>query len=794
MFTTKLRRLLVIFSIIIPFLCGFILLNICFAGNTERQEYGDAVYRENDINLWGIPLASWLGHAAIYIGVSDLDETRIIEIGPHNGVTNIRSNSLSSMSNNGSLAYWGAYTNSYHSIDFTARRKIVDTALELVSDTITYTWYDCLEYTPGTSGTITPDRISKTRCDGVVEYCYEYPGWGDSSYSVWGLNGAHHDISHSSEWCDEHNNYHLYGALVTDPNLATAPIVQCGRVGGTSTNLTSDSVIDYPTCTVTASRSGNTLYVTITAIDITSGIHYIKYHFESENDIITRFTMHPTSNSSSIEITRTIDTSTTSVYLTCQAMDNGSNLGATYTINIPVLGVATNPTPSNGATDVAPDIHHLTWDPVPNATRYDFYFGTSTDPAYRHSTTYTYENPSSTYGPLSSDTTYFWRIDSRNSSGTVTGNLWSFTTASPISRIIELRGDLTFRNVTVGQTALRILRIYNGGNSALTIDNLSYPSGFNGSWNGGTIASSGYQSITVTFAPTAAQSYGGTITVISNATSGTNTIACSGTGVPAPNPIIRLEGDLSFGNITVGQTGTKTLTIYNDGSSDLTVSGITYPSVFSGLWNGAISAGGSHPVAITFAPTAAQSYGGTITVISNATSGTNTIACSGTGATQPSPNPNPNPTPTPSPTPTPTPTPNPTPTPETATYALNLSVINGHGTVAASPSSGPYAQGTAVSLTATPDSGYQVKAWTGTNNDASKENTNMVTMNEYHTVTVEFELVSNAEENKSDGGGGGCFITTIASNGTVNQLPFLALFGIGFICIIRFSRFFLVYK
>ena len=98
--------------------------------------------------------------------------------------------------------------------------------------------------------------------------------------------------------------------------------------------------------------------------------------------------------------------------------------------------------------------------------------------------------------------------------------------------------------------------------------------------------------------------------------------------------IISLSGHMSFGNVTVDQTLSRSLTISNTGSSTLTVSLISCPSGFtvgSGDWNGTISAGGSESVMVTFSPTAAQNYGGTITVYSDKTGGTNTISCSGTG-------------------------------------------------------------------------------------------------------------------------------------------------------------------
>ncbi|AHE98507.1 fibronectin type III domain-containing protein [Thioalkalivibrio paradoxus] len=95
--------------------------------------------------------------------------------------------------------------------------------------------------------------------------------------------------------------------------------------------------------------------------------------------------------------------------------------------------------------------------------------------------------------------------------------------------------------------------------------------------------------------------------------------------------IIRLTGGLSFGDVTVGQSSQRTLTIHNDGNSTLNVSSISYPSGFSGNWSGNIPAGSSRDVTVTFAPTAAQNYSGSLTVYSNRTSGTNTLTVSGVG-------------------------------------------------------------------------------------------------------------------------------------------------------------------
>ena len=95
--------------------------------------------------------------------------------------------------------------------------------------------------------------------------------------------------------------------------------------------------------------------------------------------------------------------------------------------------------------------------------------------------------------------------------------------------------------------------------------------------------------------------------------------------------VIGLSGSLAFGNVAVGAAATRTLTINNSGTGALSVTSIAYPAGFSGGWNGTVPAGGSQPVTVTFAPTLAASYGGTVTVMSNKTSGTETTSVSGKG-------------------------------------------------------------------------------------------------------------------------------------------------------------------
>ena len=103
---------------------------------------------------------------------------------------------------------------------------------------------------------------------------------------------------------------------------------------------------------------------------------------------------------------------------------------------------------------------------------------------------------------------------------------------------------------------------------------------------------------------------------------------------PTPTSAIAVTGNMAFGNVTVGTTATSTLTIGNTGAGELTVTSVIYPTGFSGSFtSGTIPANGSQAVTVTFAPIAAQSYSGNLTVTGNQASGINTIAVSGTGVT-----------------------------------------------------------------------------------------------------------------------------------------------------------------
>lgn len=119
--------------------------------------------------------------------------------------------------------------------------------------------------------------------------------------------------------------------------------------------------------------------------------------------------------------------------------------------------------------------------------------------------------------------------------------------------------------------------------------------------------------------------------------------SCGGSSPTTPTPpattetrIIRvLGGPLNFGNVDLGQSRDWNLQIVNDGNAPLTVTGMTVPSgssFSSSFTSGTVAAnGGVQAVIVRFTPQDSRSYNGTLTVVANHTSGTNTATISATG-------------------------------------------------------------------------------------------------------------------------------------------------------------------
>jgi len=91
--------------------------------------------------------------------------------------------------------------------------------------------------------------------------------------------------------------------------------------------------------------------------------------------------------------------------------------------------------------------------------------------------------------------------------------------------------------------------------------------------------------------------------------------------------------------------------------------------------------------------------------------------------------------------------------PDIVTYTLQANVADGEGRV--EPDLKVCAPGETVTLLATPASGWRVKSWTGTDDDASTENFNVVTVDADTVVSVEFMPAPTPEGDPNDPNSGG---------------------------------------
>jgi len=134
-----------------------------------------------------------------------------------------------------------------------------------------------------------------------------------------------------------------------------------------------------------------------------------------------------------------LDSNTTYYWRIDEKCDTTTTKGVVWSFTTVVVppGQISNPNPADGATDVALNAT-LSWTAGSGATSHDRYFGTD-QTAVMNATTASPEfkgntpNPNYNPGALTASTTYYWRIDEKNSAGTTTGVVTSFTTVPAAS-------------------------------------------------------------------------------------------------------------------------------------------------------------------------------------------------------------------------------------------------------------------------------------------------------------------------------------------------------------------------
>ncbi len=204
---------------------------------------------------------------------------------------------------------------------------------------------------------------------------------------------------------------------------------------------------------------------------------------------------------------------------------------------------------------------------------------------------------------------------------------------------------LAFGSVIIGVPASKTLTLTNTGTAAFTGLTIgAFPANFSqgtGSTCGTTIAAGASCTVVVSFAPTAVQSYSGTLAFTGSDAVANSPVTLTGAGI---NPIYTATitaSPVAFGNVNVGATKTITETVTNTGNVPLTGGTNSWaPSGVSGEFSlgaggtctATLAVGASCTFPIVFAPTTGGAATASLTLsYANATVTPTPLPITGTG-------------------------------------------------------------------------------------------------------------------------------------------------------------------
>jgi len=210
-------------------------------------------------------------------------------------------------------------------------------------------------------------------------------------------------------------------------------------------------------------------------------------------------------------------------------------------------------------------------------------------------------------------------------------------------------GSLSFPSTDIGVASSALdIQVTNSGTGPLTIASIAIGGANAGDYSqssncGSTLENGSSCTIAVVFKPTASGTRTATVTITDNAngTSGaTQTVSISGTGAGLPSAALSAPS-ITFTDQNVGSSSSaQSVTLSNSGTGALTIASIAIggadASDFATTNNcsGAVAAGSSCAISVTFKPTAPGTRTATLTITDNAGNAAGsmqTVALSGTG-------------------------------------------------------------------------------------------------------------------------------------------------------------------
>jgi len=240
---------------------------------------------------------------------------------------------------------------------------------------------------------------------------------------------------------------------------------------------------------------------------------------------------------------------------------------------------------------------------------------------------------------------------SPTSSGSLPGSITITDSASTSPQSVTLSGtgttvivtpspaSLTFPSQTVGTTSSSMsFTVTNTGtgSTTLTIGAATGDFAQTNNCTGSLAATNGTCTVNVTFSPTATGTRTGSISITDQATNSPQSVSLTGTGTAASVTVTPSPTSLTFGSQNVGTTsGTMSFTVTNSGTGSTTLSIGAATGDFAQTNNCPASLaanGGFCTVNVTFAPTAAGTRTGAVSITDQATNSPQTVSLTGTGA------------------------------------------------------------------------------------------------------------------------------------------------------------------
>jgi hypothetical protein len=168
--------------------------------------------------------------------------------------------------------------------------------------------------------------------------------------------------------------------------------------------------------------------------------------------------------------------------------------------------------------------------------------------AISEATSASYTTPAET----TTDNNATFTVKISNNAGNMASTPATLTVSASSLLLNSSASSLSFGSVNVSGSSSQTVTLTNAGNASVTISNVSVSgAGFNATGASGVILAPGQTTgVTATFAPSAAGSMAGKVSVASNATNSPDSIALSGTGVSAVSHSVALSWSPSTSTVT----------------------------------------------------------------------------------------------------------------------------------------------------------------------------------------------------------------------------------------------------